>query len=311
LSWKQRDASPSFSIHYFDGKRLTQVGSGSLAGPRLAWAALLADAAKAQYTPPFTPFKVVTVDEVRTMLQRVDGHFSRATKNIADPLPALTNAFVSDAWTTLELESTEHAAQLALLRNSAVELASAVVSDIRTPGAGLTRLQGRSLHMNELWFAGLVSLGVAKKKTELSQAIRDGRWADAIDIVKGEIVAHGTTLGDDSQRAQSPKETQEVLDLGSTRSLSPAGPGTASVYRPPLAGTARERQDLFKQGEAIAFAQSVLFAVLFVVGVYLLYADNWVGTGKEMLTLLMLGFGIDLTGDSVLALFKKLRLPEL
>lgn len=79
---------------------------------------------------------------------------------------------------------------------------------------------------------------------------------------------------------------------------------------PALLGTSRERLELFRESRLIALAQSLVFAALFTVGVYLLYTDTWVGTGKELLALIVLGFGVDLTGDSVVALFKKLKLPE-
>ena len=159
-----------------------------------------------------------------------------------------------------------------------------------------------------------MSFGVEdeNKRGELDQAIRDVRWSEAIEIVKSAIVKEQKTIkAYESQKSTPAGESKGSLSLGPTRSLSSAGSPAQSVLMPSMAGTARERQEFLRQGKCISLLQSAIFFVLFVVGVFLLYAGSWVGTGKEMLTLLVLGFGVDLTGESVLALFKKLKLPEL
>ena len=273
----------------------------------------VADAATAQLLSPFTPVKTVTVDEMRAMLQRVDGQFCRATTQVADQLTALTSAFVSDAWKKLELQTADHEAQLANLRDAAIAQASAIASDIRKPIAGLLALKGNSSYLKALWRNGLVSIGEwdDKMKGELDQAIKDGRWSEAIEIAKSAIVTPPKSFSASGrQKGTLVGESKVSLPLGPTRSLSSAGSRAPSVLLSPMAGTTRERQEILHLGNLISWVQSVIFFVLFVVGIFLLYADSWVGTGKEMLTLVVLGFGVDLTGDSVLALFKKLKLPE-
>jgi hypothetical protein len=180
---------------------------------------------------------------------------------------------------------------------------------VRTPYPALLQLESGVARLKAAWNAGLVTLGVTKKRAEAEKAIGEGRWSEVVAIVRPELAPEETQLGGSEEPQQALPEREKTIDIGSTRSLS-APPGTPAEPMPALRGTSQERLELFSQSRLIALAQSLVFAALFMVGVYLLYADTWVGTGKELLALIVLGFGVDLTGDSVVALFKKLKLPE-
>jgi hypothetical protein len=266
----------------------------------------LADDAAAQCPPTFAAVKTTTVDELRAMLQKVDGSFVR-TSRLASALESLTNQFFTWAQAELPLEASEGAAKLAPLRAAAAELAAGVAAQVRAPDTAPLQLKAGMERMKGTWKSVLGTLGATKP--EVGKAVNEGRWSDVVAIVRDELAPKETQLGGAMETPQALPTRQATIDMGSTRSLS-APPGSPEEPMPALLGTAQERRALFSEGRLIALAQSLIFAALFTVGVYLLYADTWVGTGKELLALIVLGFGVDLTGDSVVAVFKKLKLPE-
>jgi hypothetical protein len=84
-----------------------------------------------------------------------------------------------------------------------------------------------------------------------------------------------------------------------------AAPSTIQFAPVMLTGSSAEQARLQHAGAVASAAQSLLLAVLFLLANVVLYGESWVGTGKEMMTLFLLAFGLDLSADNVLAALKK------
>ncbi|GGC25518.1 hypothetical protein [Pseudoduganella buxea] len=59
----------------------------------------------------------------------------------------------------------------------------------------------------------------------------------------------------------------------------------------------------------IKLAHSAFFFMQLVTGAFMLYADIWTGTGKEMVVICALVFGVAMSNNSILGMFTRLKVP--
>jgi hypothetical protein len=119
-----------------------------------------------------------------------------------------------------------------------------------------------------------------------------------------------TTLGGEAlpvAAVQPMSGRRESLPSAGERVPSMLAAAAGVEAMPRLSGTVAERVLLAAQLHWLSFVQSLFFGTLFVAAVWVLHADAWVGTPKEMLTILLMAFGFDWTSESLLSATKKLK----
>lgn len=262
------------------------------------------DSARAQFPGEAATVPVVTLDEVISALQAIHRQYGRA-QSLAAQLPSVVDDFVTREWARLRVNSA--ASKAALLGINAVSTSHAkeIAADLRDPAKGLTDLDARADKMKQIWIDSFTAVGVTGDTTTLHQALMDGKWSEAVDLAAKNVGVAGTRMGGVASPAPSlSADAANRLNIGSDRALSTVSARSTTIDLPPLEGSAAERAPLYRFIKRAAAAQSVFFALLFVVGVYVFYADTWVGTDQEILALFLLGFSVDLTSERVLALLK-------
>lgn len=264
------------------------------------------ESARVQFPVLSTAVPTATVEEAFIALQKLDRQYGRAL-SLSGQLPSIVDDFIGQQWARLNVNSSESGAALVHLRETSTLHAKAIVTDLLEPTKGLTLLRARAAELWQLWFDGLVALGVTTKKEELRQALNDGKWSDAIDLAVDSLAANGTRMNAGTTATPPPSPPSnpvDRLDIDGSAGLRIVTARSTSVGLPPLMGSLGERAVLYRVMKRSAAVQSAFFALLFIVGVYVFYADTWIGTDQEMLGLFLLGFGIDLTSERVLALLK-------
>lgn len=261
--------------------------------------------ARAQFPAGSETVRVATPEEASTALQKIDRQYGRA-RSLAGQLPLIVDNFVEREWARLHVDTPASKEALLRLRAASMSHAKEIGADLSDPAIGPARLRARAAQLRQLWFDGFVAAGVTSKQEELRQALNDGKWSEAVDLAANSLAAGGTRMsGGATDAAPSPSaDLANRLDIDSDRILSAVGGRSQSVELPPLVGSAGERVALYGFIKRSAALQSAFFAILFIVGVYVFYADTWVGTNQELLGIFVLGFGVDLTSERVLALLK-------
>lgn len=140
-------------------------------------------------------------------------------------------------------------------------------------------------------------------------ALLDSRsWESMITAAKKSLISE-TQLSAAvavATEAQPPPPAQLQTPNLSRTPAAVAGTLKDTLWRPiVLTGSESERRTLRRQSYWTAVLQTAIVTALFVAGVYALNADTWIGTPKEMLSLFLLAFGVDLTADGVMAALKK------
>lgn len=263
------------------------------------------DLARVQFPAGSAIVRVATPEDASTALQKIDRQYGRA-QSLAGQLPSIVDDFVVREWARLHVGTAASKEALLRLRATSTSYAKEIGADLRDPAKGPVRLRARAEELRQLWFDGFVAAGVTSKKEELRQALNDGKWSEAVDLAANILATGGTRMSEGgAAAAPSPSaESTNRLDIDSDRILSANAARSKSVDLPPLAGSAGERVALYRFIKRSAAVQSFFFAILFIVGVYVFYADTWVGTNQELLGIFLSGFGVDLTSERVLALLK-------
>lgn len=161
------------------------------------------------------------------------------------------------------------------------------------------------------WKRVLTELAPALDAAALELQLEQGRWYEAVAaavaaapvMTPSEMAAEAAPAGAVVAMAE-PFDEAMVVAAGQAN-VAPRSALTALTNVPTIAGLVGLRQALLEKEQNLAFIQSVGFALVFVAGVHLLYATDWVGTYKEFAALFILAFGVDLTSDSVMAALKK------
>jgi len=163
----------------------------------------------------------------------------------------------------------------------------------------------------EPWVAFLVEVAPKADRAKLVALLDEGKWLEsarlaakanekaALDVVTTEAAL----LADEVLEPEGRAGEGEVAML--PRDARPTGFTAGLAEAPTIVALTRQRRALLAQSRWRAAGQSAAFALVFVVGAYFLYGDTWIGTGKEIITLFVLAFGLDLTSDSVVAALKK------
>ena len=274
--------------------------------PETVRAQILSEGAlvRVQFPDGSATVRVVTPEDASTALQKIDRQYGRA-QSLAGQLPSIVDDFVVREWARLHVDTAASRETLLRLREISTFQAKEIGADLRDPAKGLMGLHARADELKRLWFDRFVAVGVTSKKEELRQALNEGKWSEAVDLAANSLATGGTRMSGGAAVAPSSlADLANRLNIDSDRILSAVTARSKSVDLPPLVGSAVERAPLYRFIKRSAAAQSFFFAILFIVGVYVFYADTWVGTNQELLGLFVLGFGVDLTSERVLALLK-------
>ena len=254
-----------------------------------------------------------SVDQVATALGSWTGDGSVMRKLLAS-LPDLAQSLTTLAKDRLVAPGAD--SQFDVLVTSTLDGLKAVRFDEQAHADSLDfgATRDKLMGMRGEWLRYLIAKAPNVSQPDLERELIGGAWVAAIDRTKQAMTPAGVALGVARAAVASAAATTAVP--GSplpTAEQIPAARVTALGFQPAslLVGTVQERAALLKSARWASRLQSVLLAVLFMAGVYFLCEDTWVGTSREMMALFMLAFGLDLTADNVVGVFKKLKMPEL
>jgi hypothetical protein len=147
-----------------------------------------------------------------------------------------------------------------------------------------------------------------EKRDQLNEWIEAGNWepalksalkppADAADKAQ-EVSLLGGVIG----AAYGPRiRSLNLTQFPVAPDFRVALPHRSSV----LAGTESERGRLRRRKWRAAALQSLIVGAVFLAGVYAMNAEVWLGSVKDIMTIFLLAFGVDLTAEGVLAILKR------
>jgi hypothetical protein len=251
------------------------------------------------------PYPVQTdVANAESHLTQTYGSY-QSIKEVVAGLPAASAAFLSQA-----RESFKRAGPAQNEWDAVAESTKALMANVTAePGNFTTRtpeLVQLLSAQRGAWRTLLGQLVMPGKMSEIDPLLEERSWKVVIDKAAshGVLVTQTQLDGVPQQPTMTPDAKLPSADLGQF-------PGTGAVEpkdrRPPIALTGDEHERIALRSSsnwAEAF-QTVVVASLFVAGVYALNQDTWVGTWKEMLTIFLLAFGVDLTADGVVNTLKR------
>ena len=253
-----------------------------------------------------------TLDQLLAALSAWTSEGSVVRKLFTD-LPGLAKAAMSQADARLGLDP-----QLDALATKTVDtIAAAKLNEQATAESpDLSAIADRLLKLRQEWVRYFMAKAPGASQPDLEGELSRGAWMAALDRVKKAMPAAPVLMGVAPTAKAGAATATAAAPSGADLPRADAVPPpkiTAMGFQPAslLLGTVDERSALLDAAERASMLQSFLLGLLFVVGVYCLYADNWTGTEREMFTLFMFAFGLDLTADNVVSAFKKLKLPEI
>ncbi len=258
-----------------------------------------------QYPADAPDVAQASLDAATTALSEVVAAHSVAVKVLAG-LPEQAASFVDRAAARLRPVYPQADAELGPLKAKAALLLdhAALVNGLAgAPGglpAGLATL-------HEDWLAALRRLAGRSWSTAVEAPIQQGSWDKAIEVMRtlaGSRFLGGAPAPAEAAAAAAP-EVAVARALPAPDSAPAAVPAFVTFAPVMLTGSGAEQSRLQHAGAVASGAQSLLLALLFLLANYVLYGESWVGTGKEMMTLFLLAFGLDLSADNVLAALKK------
>jgi hypothetical protein len=264
----------------------------------------------------------IAPDASSTTLEQLTAELTSLTEQrsvickLLDAMPSLVNSFVT--WSASELgeDASPVNAAFGKLMIATKEGLNAAQLRKDLEATQIESLAARLSIVRNDWLTYFENKASNADKAKLKDSLSKGAWQESISLVKAAIPKEDrvtpTSLGTLPAGDQPPEAGQSPQKVPSGGKLpepdvAPAIVGstlrlnTTSI----LVGSAAEQIQL-QRGIAIAsFAQSAIMGAIFIGGVFFLYEDSWVGTSKEMLSLFVLAFGVDLTADSVLAALRK------
>lgn len=250
-----------------------------------------------------------TLEETTVALNKVHAIFQE-TQGFADAAVAMAETLCALAQTRLREAFGDIGPKFDAVRAASTAAATQFAGGISTPRTAIFGLGTDSV--KAVWKGILIELSPTVAQDKLQDALDHAQWLAATDLA--------ITTAPKAPAAPAPatmKTMEAKADLG-TEIMVPDGDdvqmatpaqslGTELVIDPAkeIASQSKDRRDFIAQSRATAALQSLCFGALFVVGAYVLYGDTWIGTGKEMLAVFVLAFGMDLTSDGLLAALKK------
>lgn len=166
----------------------------------------------------------------------------------------------------------------------------------------------------EAWTAMLQKLSPTVAQDQLQEALSKAQWLAATDLTisaapKPTVAPAEEALTETAFASAEKFNVDFIEPSGGSVQMAAFAPslGYEVVVDPAkeIAAQGDARREFMAQSKAMAALQSLSFGALFIVGAYVVYSDNWVGTAKEMLAVFTLAFGVDLTSDGVLTALKK------
>lgn len=245
--------------------------------------------------------------DARTLLLRADALWLQCL-DLADDAEAVSRELCDNALALLRPLPTAEVQAFDAVVNASIAAARRFAADMRTLGSG--SVFGGFPALQAQWLVFLTKIAPTVPPATLQPWLDNAQWLDALHAaVDGRLQA-------DPQLGTAARSTLDValLDAAATDaalSRQPVPPVTAGVRidttQPALRpdDLAHRRQELVKRRWQTQLLQSLGLASVFVLVSYFVYGDAWVGTYKEMATLFVLAFGLELTGDGVVAAFKK------
>jgi len=274
-------------------------------------------AASARFTSPVKVWQAPTIDEARAVFQDVGGLFQQA-KALADEAPPLARELLDTVRTRLQPFIVPTQPEWLAVGSLSVAAAEALQDDIAQPARARLRLGTRIAGVRAAWRTWLLGLAPTSPIAEIDAALAGNDWGDAVELAlqaqraaapEAAIAAPRRDLLE--RLGRGAVEVQMVpWQLPAAEAAGPVGTQLRLQSPPSLPEVLRRRLATQSESRWLAVVQSMAFGAIFVAGTYVLYVDSWVGTPREMLVIVMLAFGVDLSSDSVLAAFKKLKLPE-
>jgi hypothetical protein len=150
----------------------------------------------------------------------------------------------------------------------------------------------------------------SKQASQIRSLINGGNWEGALDeAAKSTADSGAVTTGDvdtlvASDFASPEMTTLQPFDFGAMPE-APVGKIPGVDLGPVLQGTESERRRLRCTIMKAAAIQSAIVAIAFLAGAYGMNEDTWIGTWKEIASLFLLAFGVDLTASGVVAALKR------
>lgn len=278
--------------------------SESYSAQLLKLAATAADGASAVQTT----VRAGTLEEAVVVLNKADSlydqvaGFSKAAVPLAENLCGVASGQLREAFPAIGSRFDPVQAQ-------SVAAAKAFAEGISQAAGGPYPVDGASLR--DAWQRLLLELSPDAPVDQLGSALTQGKWLDAVAVaIRSKRVAgvKEKALSEDDVLACQSVAFQDLSDGGPEfAGTSPASLGTELPIDTArqIVDQGSQRKILIAKGKKLAALQSAGFGLIFVIGAYFLYGDTWVGTSKEIITIFILAFGLDLTSDSLVAALKK------
>lgn len=250
-----------------------------------------------------------SLEETTVALNKTHALFQEV-KGFADAAVAMANNLCDFVRERLREAFGDIDARFAPVREASTAAAEQFAQGVLTPQTAIFGLGTESVRA--AWKGMLLSLSPSVAQDTLQDALGHAQWQQAVELAIKAAAKAPDTHALDEQKAMSAR-TDLVTELTDSEGVTAAAatPATSLGTQLPIdpakeiASQSKDRQAFIAQSRATAALQSFCFGALFVVGAYVAYGENWIGTAKEMLAVFVLAFGMDLTSDSVLSALKK------
>lgn len=195
-------------------------------------------------------------------------------------------------------------AELAPLKAKAATLLDRAVLPTALQGAPDAVL-GELATLREDCLSALHRLAGSAWSAAVEAPLQQGSWDKAIEAMRALATSRFLGAPASAEAASPAPEVAAARTMPAPDAPAAAIPSTVLFAPVMLTGSSEEQARLRQAGALASAAQSLLLALLFLLANDVLYGESWVGTDKEMMTLFLLAFGLDLSADNVLAALKK------
>lgn len=245
--------------------------------------------------------------DARSLLLRADALWLQCL-GLADDAEALSRELCDNAAALLRPLPAAEAQAFEAVANASIAAARRFATDMRALGGG--PVFGGFPPVQAQWLGFLTKVAPTLPLGTVQPLLDKAEWLDALRA------AVDARIAADRQAGHAVRSTLDVpapRDDATAAALNrqPVPPVTAGgridTTQPALRpdDLAHRRQALVKRRWQAQLLQSLGLVAVFVLVSYFVYGDAWIGTYKEMATLFVLAFGLELTGDGVVAAFKK------
>ncbi|MDO9074129.1 MAG: hypothetical protein Q7U73_12780 [Rubrivivax sp.] len=258
------------------------------------------------FPSPWTDVSQATVAQASQQLTKVYGDVNLALE-VTKSIFGDSQAFAEWARKQLQVPETN-----AAFRSLAAETAKSLdtkflLDEIEKTPFGLGAIDQRVEDLRAAWAQFCKAVVPSLTSEEVQGFIGSGSWQKLVVLAVEKKANAGAGIMLDA--AAERKVFVQGEPIYSPISVPFSAPQwNSSTVRAGTAGLDGSEMEVYrnnKESEMFALAQMLVVALIFILGVYLFYGEVWVGKPKEMLTLFLLAFGLDLTADSVVAALKR------